>query len=402
MNKTISILGITGSIGKSAQDVADKLGLHVLAGAANTSVDDMEACARRYKLKYACMYDYESYRTLKIKLSDTNTHVLHGMDGLCTIASDPDNDILLNSLVGMIGLKPTLAAIDAGVDVALANKETLVAAGALVMGRAREKGVRILPVDSEHSAIFQCLSGNKLIDDIKTGINRKNHHNTINRLILTASGGPFFGMSADELAHVTPEQALRHPNWSMGAKITIDCATLMNKGLELIEAVWLFDLPEDKIDVLVHRESIIHSIVEYEDNSSIAQLSVPDMRIPIQYALTYPMRYPSPVKPLNLWDMGKLTFARPDDSVFVCLAACREAIKRGGLYPAIVNAADELAVGLYLDGKLPFTGIGELVLTSLEHFDGKKDRYSYEDVTEIDRDVREKLGSGRFITINGG
>ena len=270
-----------------------------------------------------------------------------GEEGICA-AAQLDADKVLNSIVGIAGLKPTLAAIEAGNDIALANKETLVAGGELVMTRAKEKGVAILPVDSEHSAIFQSLQGSPGKQSVK-------------RLILTASGGPFFGRTRDDLKDVTVEQALKHPNWSMGAKITIDSATMMNKGLELIEAAWLFDMPADKIDILVHRQSVVHSLVEYVDNSVIAQLGVPDMRVPIQYALTYPERYESPAKQLRLEEWKTLTFEQPDYDTFSCINLCRQAITKGGIYPASANGANEAANKLFREGKIKFLDIADAV-----------------------------------------
>ena len=270
------------------------------------------------------------------------------MEGFCQAAASPENDLVLNSVVGMIGLRPTLAAIEAGVDVALANKETLVAAGQLVMEAARRKKIRILPVDSEHSAIFQCLQGNP-------------NPGALHKIILTASGGPFFGKTQAQLEQVTVQEALRHPNWVMGAKLTIDSSTLMNKGLEVIEASWLFQQPVDRIEVVVHRESVIHSMVEYVDGSCIAQLGVPDMQIPIQYAMTYPNRVESDVKRLSLVDYGKLTFYPPDLDTFRCLRVCIDAARMGGLYPCAANAANEEAVDLFRQGKIRFLQIGELV-----------------------------------------
>ena len=269
------------------------------------------------------------------------------MEGFCETAALPEAELLVNAVVGMVGLRPTLAAIEAGKDIALANKETLVTGGALVMRAAREKGVRILPVDSEHSAIFQCLQGYS--------------GNRLNKILLTASGGPFFGKTRAELQNVTAEQALRHPNWSMGAKITVDSATLMNKGFECIEAVWLFDCAPEQVEVVVHRESIIHSMVEFADYAVIAQMGVPDMKIPIQYALTYPERKHCPTGRLDLFSVGQLTFARPDMETFPCLKTALEAIRMGGLYPTLVNSANEELVALFLQGKIPFLQIGDTV-----------------------------------------
>lgn len=346
--KKITILGSTGSIGTQALQVVRRLGFELEAISANVSVDLAEKQAREFSPRYAVMMEPAAAADLKIRLADTGTRVLCGMQGLCQIASLPENDLVLNSVVGMIGLRPTLAAIEAGTDVALANKETLVAAGQLVMAAARRKKGKILPVDSEHSAIFQCLQGNPKRD-------------ALHKIILTASGGPFFGKKRGELEQVTVEQALRHPNWVMGAKLTIDSATLMNKGLEMIEASWLFEKPVDSIEVLVHRESVIHSMIEYVDGSCIAQLGTPDMQIPIQYALTYPARVPSEVRPLSLADIGKLTFFYPDLKTFSCLRACIDAARMGGLYPCAANAANEEAVALFREGRIRFLQIGELV-----------------------------------------
>ena len=287
--KRVTILGSTGSIGTQALQVVRRLGYRLEAISANTSTDLAEQQVRAFSPRYAVMMDPQAAADLKIRLADTSTQVLCGMEGLCQIASLPENDLVLNSVVGMIGLQPTLAAIEAGTDLALANKETLVAGGQLVIGAAQKKKVKILPVDSEHSAIFQCLQGNPKKD-------------ALHKIILTASGGPFFGKKREELERVTVKQALRHPNWVMGAKLTIDSSTLMNKGLEVIEAVWLFQKPVDDIEVVIHRESVIHSMVEFIDGSCIAQLGVPDMQIPIQYAMTYPNRVPSGAKPLYLTD----------------------------------------------------------------------------------------------------
>ena len=320
MTKKLSILGSTGSIGTQSLDVAEMRGYEIIALTADRNAKVLEEQIRKWKPKYAALNDEEAAKALKIAVADTDTKVYSGAEGVAFCAAAAEADTVLNSVVGIAGLKPTLTAIEAGKDIALANKETLVAGGALVMKRAAEKGVKILPVDSEHSAIFQCLEGMNKKDELKS-------------IILTASGGPFFGKKRDELQNITVAEALKHPNWSMGAKITVDSATMMNKGLELIEAVWLFGVSPDMIDIVVHRESIIHSLIEYNDNSVIAQLGVPDMRIPIQYALTYPERYPSPVRKLNLWDFQNLTFFKPDYETFSCLNICRDAIRKGGLYP---------------------------------------------------------------------
>lgn len=373
--KQLVILGSTGSIGTQALDVAQAAGYDILALAVGSRIDLLEQQIRQYKPQYAAVYDAVAAADLKLRVADTDTKVLSGMDGLCTLASLPQADMVLNAVVGMVGLLPTLAAVNAGHDVALANKETLVAGGAFVMDAVAKNGVKLLPVDSEHSAIFQSLQG----------MPRKS---ALKRLILTASGGPFFGYTAQQLESVTVKDALKHPNWSMGAKITIDSATMMNKGLEIIEARWLFDMPEDKIDVVVHRESIIHSLIEYSDNAVIAELGEPDMRVPIQYALTYPERLPSPVKQLRLEDWGKLTFYAPDDTTFPAMGLCREALRRGGAYPAALNAANEQAVALFLEEKIAFTDITRTVGRMMEQ--PIPTPKTVEDILEIDREIRIK------------
>ena len=347
MSKTVTVLGSTGSIGTQALEVIEMQGYEVKALTASVRVDEIEKQIRKFKPSYAAMVDEKAAQELKIRVADTDTKVLSGLQGVCECAS-LGADYVLNSIVGMAGLEPTLSAIDAGSEIALANKETLVAGGQLVMKRAKEKGVNILPVDSEHSAIFQSMQGCRDKKEIK-------------KLILTASGGPFFGKKRDELANVTVKEALNHPNWSMGAKITIDSATMMNKGLELIEAVWLFSMDPKDIEIVVHRQSVVHSLVEYCDNSVIAQLGVPDMRIPIQYALTYPNRIPSPVSELSLTDYGTLTFDKPDYETFGLINICRKAINDGGLYPACANAANEEANLAFRQGKIKFLQIEELV-----------------------------------------
>ncbi|MBQ2093098.1 MAG: 1-deoxy-D-xylulose-5-phosphate reductoisomerase [Oscillospiraceae bacterium] len=353
MINSISILGSTGSIGTQSLDVVDKLGLKVSAITAASNVDLIENQIRKYKPELAVLFNEDKAAELRLRVKDTGTRVLGGMDGLIEAAVIPSASLVLNSVVGMVGLKPTMAAIEAKKDIALANKETLVAGGDLVTDAVKRNGVKLLPVDSEHSAIFQCLQG---APDNKA----------LKKLILTASGGPFFGKTYDELKDVTVEQALNHPNWSMGAKITIDSASMMNKGLEIIEAARLFDVSGDDIDVVVHRESIIHSLVEYTDNSVIAQLGVPDMRIPIQYAITYPSRFESPVAELSLAEIGKMTFFEPDYETFKCLNACKTALKMGGAATAIANGANEEANMLFRNGKIKFLDIGELVCGAVE------------------------------------
>ena len=373
--KSLVLLGSTGSIGVQALEVAQGAGYRVAALAAGSRVEPFEEQIRRYRPAAAAMFDEKAAADLKVRVRDLPVRITAGMEGLCELAALPEADMVLNAVVGMVGLQPPLAAVRAGHDVALANKETLVAGGALVMDAVARRGVKLLPVDSEHSAIFQCLQG------------RPPRERALKRLILTASGGPFFGKSAAELERVTVQDALRHPNWSMGAKITIDSATMMNKGLELIEARWLFDVDPKDIDIVVHRESVVHSLIEYTDHSVIAQLGVPDMRIPIQYALTWPERLPSPVPRLDLAAYQKLTFFAPDYETFPCMTYCREAITWGGLYPAAVNAANEEAVALFLAGRIGFTAIPRLVASALDLTLPAGD--TAEAVLEADRHVRE-------------
>ena len=352
MKRSVSILGSTGSIGTQALEVCEVHGIEVKALAAKRNEELLEKQVRKFKPKLVCLYDENAYRGMKIRLADLSVQLVTGMEGLCEAATLPEADIILNSVVGMIGLQPTLAAIHAGKDIALANKETLVTGGELVMKAAAEKGVKIYPVDSEHSAIFQCLQG-------YSGCR-------VNKILLTASGGPFFGKTRSELEGVTVAQTLKHPNWSMGAKITVDSATLMNKGFECIEAVWLFGVRPEQVEVVVHRESVIHSMVEFEDYAVLGQMGVPDMKIPIQYALTYPERLSCPTERLNLFDYGTLSFARPDPETFCCLKAALDAIGRGGLYPTLVNGANEELVRLFLEEKIPFLKIGDTVCKALE------------------------------------
>lgn len=374
MSKTVSILGSTGSIGTQALEVAEMHGFGITALAAHSSIDLLEMQTRKFRPEFVCVYNEEKYAELKSRLADLSVKVLCGMEGLCRIAALEQTDIVLNSVVGMVGLLPTLTAIEAGKDVALANKETLVAGGELVMSLAEKMGVDIYPVDSEHSAIFQCLQGNK--------------RSQLSKIILTASGGPFFGRSYDELRSVTKADALRHPNWNMGNKITIDSATLMNKGLEFIEAKWLFGLEPEQIEIVVHRQSVVHSAVEYNDCSVIAQLGVPDMKIPIQYALLYPDRLECPTKRLSLTDYGTLTFEKPDYSTFKCLSAAIEAITLGGAYPCLVNSANEEAVRAFLADEISFIEIGEIVSSVLGGF-GFSEISCYDDVMNADRLARE-------------
>lgn len=355
--KQISILGSTGSIGTQAIEVCCELGYSVVGLAANTNTRLLALQVKRLSPQKVCIFDSTMVLELKQQLLNINVdiskiEIVSGMAGLCEIATVASADIVLNAVVGMIGLQPTLAAINAKKDVALANKETLVTGGSLVIEQAKINSVKILPVDSEHSAIFQTLQGNNISE--------------VKKIILTASGGPFFGKTIEQLSQVTVKQALNHPNWSMGNKVTIDSATLMNKGLELIEACWLFDKDPAEIEIVIHRESVVHSLVEYIDNAVIAQLGVPDMKLPIQYALTYPERLLCRTGVLSLTDYATLTFAKPDAETFICLKACIKAAELGGIYPTIVNGANEQAVKLFLDGKIMFTDIGRLVMSALE------------------------------------
>lgn len=379
MTKSLSILGSTGSIGTQSLDVARLRGYNVEALTAYSDVARMEAQIREFHPKTVAMVEEKAAADLKVRVADTNTKVLSGKDGVCACARADGADTVLNSVVGMAGLEPTLAAIDAKKKLALANKETLVAGGQLVMEAAKKNGVSILPVDSEHSAIFQALQGRPANAALK-------------KIILTASGGPFFGKTKKELEKVTVADALKHPNWEMGAKITVDSATMMNKGLELIEAVWLFSVRPQDVQIVVHRESIVHSAVEYTDNSVIAQLGLPDMRIPIQYALTYPERFESPVGELSLSEIGKLTFFEPDYDTFQCINLCRTAINKGGLFPAAVNSANEQANAMFRRGEIGFLDIAARVAKVMETAP-QKEHYTLEDVLETDRWVRETVAS---------
>lgn len=378
MKKRISILGSTGSIGTQTVDVLDSINAEVTALTTNKNIKLLEQQARKLKPKLAVAFDEKAADNLKIALADTNIKVESGMDGLIHAAAMENTDVVVTAVVGMVGLLPTIAAIDAGHDIALANKETLVCAGSIVTEAARKKGVKILPVDSEHSAIFQCVQaaqGNKL-----------------DKIILTASGGPFFGKKYDELKNVTREQALKHPNWSMGAKITIDSATMFNKGLELIEAMWLYDMPQEKIEIVVHRESIIHSLIEFEDGAVLAQLDVPDMRLPIQYALTYPERVPCKMERLNLAKVGKMTFFAPDETAFPALKLARKAASLKGNMGAVMNGANEAAVELFLKEKIGFLDIPELVNNAMEQIKYKQN-ITLDDVIMYDKQARELVNS---------
>ena len=373
MSKRIAVLGSTGSIGRQSLDVIDACGMSVAALTANSSAERMEEQARQFKPELVALVDEKAAADLRVRLADTNVKVAGGMSGLLEAAAIPSADTVITSVVGMVGLRPTLAAIREGKRIALANKETLVCAGELVLEEARDYGAQILPVDSEHSALFQSLEGNDPRE--------------VKRLILTCSGGPFYGKKAEELEYVTREDALRHPNWSMGAKITVDSATLMNKGLEFIEAMHLYHMPPEKISVLIHRESIIHSLVEYCDNAMIAQLGSPDMRLPIQYALTWPRRIPGPAAPLDLWGCGGLTFGTPDTETFRCLALAYEAARAGGTAGAILNGANEAAVAQFLAGKIGFLDIARRVERAMERVAVVQEP-GLEDILNADQEAR--------------
>lgn len=376
MAKKLTLLGSTGSIGTQSLDVARTQGYEVFALAAHSNVDLLEQQIAEFHPKYVAVVDPAAYTRLQQRLAGTAfaPKLLQGAEGLVELAKMDGPDVVLNAVVGIAGLGATLAALKNGHDVALANKESLVTGGHLVMQAAAQHGTRLLPVDSEHSAIFQCLQ-----DPYSA--------KTLTKILLTASGGPFFGMKADQLAGKTRQDALKHPNWSMGAKITIDSATLMNKGLELIEAVWLFDLPPEKVEVVVQRQSIIHSMVQFSDNSILAQLGVPDMRIPIQYALTWPERLPGATPELDFSTLKSITFDQPDEETFRCLAACKKAIQKGGLAPCAANGANEEAVRLFLEEKIGFLDIGRLVeaVVDSDSFGGS---YQLADVYECDRMAR--------------
>lgn len=375
--KTINLLGSTGSIGVQTLDVARRRGYKIAALTAYSDYKKIEEQIREFKPQYAALVDENAAKELKQRVADTNVTVLSGAEGISFCAAEAKGDTVLNAVVGMAGLKPTLDAVYAGKTIALANKETLVAGGELVTKAVKENGVALLPVDSEHSAIFQCLLGAP-------------KNSALKRVILTASGGPFFGKTKEELKSVTLKDALKHPSWNMGAKITIDSATMFNKGLELIEAVHLFNISPERVDVVVHRESIVHSLVEYDDNSVIAQLGNPDMRLPIQFALTYPERFSSPEKELNLWEIGKLSFYKPDYEAFPCMDICRNAINVGGLMPCAVNCANEEANLLFRQEKIAFHEIPELISAAASTLKNKDD-FDLQDVFDTDILMREKV-----------
>ena len=371
---TISILGSTGSIGRQTLSVAEHLGVQVCALTANGNVDRIEEQARKFQPKLCVMMDPEAADELKKRLSGTGIAVRSGMDGLIEAASMDEAETVITAVMGMVGLRPTLAAIQAKKRIGLANKETLVCAGELVMAAAEQYGAEIVPVDSEHSAIFQCLMGCR-------------DRSEIHRLILTASGGPFYGKTFAELESIKKEDAFKHPTWTMGQKITIDSATMMNKGLEVIEAMRLYHLPLSQVDVVIHPGSIVHSLVEFCDGAIMAQLGVPDMRIPIQLALTYPNRLPSPARPLDLLSCGPLNFLPPDQENFPCLKYAKEAVTTGGTACAILNGANEAAVGMFLKDEIGFNDIPRKVRHALDTVPAQQNP-TLEDILEAERLAR--------------
>lgn len=373
--RIISVLGSTGSVGEQALDVADKFGYQITALSANKNFLRVEEQARKFNVSSVAMADETAANELKIRLADTPIKIFSGENGICEMVSEDNAETVVNSIIGEAGLMPTLAVIENGARLALANKESLVVAGEIVMKRAREKGVEILPVDSEHSAIFQSLKSGK--------------HNEIKKILLTASGGPFYGYTKEDLSQISVERALAHPTWKMGAKITIDSATLMNKGFEVIEAVHLFDVPAKNIEVVVHRESIIHSMVEYIDNSIIAQMSVPDMRLCIQYAVTYPQRTNASVNELDLFSLSGLTFKRPDMQTFLLLQRAIDAIEQGGALPAVLNASNEVAVSAFLKNKIQFYSITEAVSEAMARLASAYKVKSLDGILAMDKEARE-------------
>ncbi|MBE6605289.1 MAG: 1-deoxy-D-xylulose-5-phosphate reductoisomerase [Ruminococcaceae bacterium] len=376
---SILILGSTGSVGEQAIDVAKQHGIRVMALAAHRNWQRVAEQARELQVSAAAMTDREAAACLRLALADTPVHVYDGEDGLLDMIEETAADFVLNAILGEAGLRPTLAALRSDKHLALANKESLVVAGELVMGLARERGLSITPVDSEHSAIFQAL--------------RAGQGNEIKRLILTASGGPFFGKKRTELANTTLDDALAHPTWQMGAKITVDSATLMNKGFEVIEAAHLFGVSQDKIDVVVHRESIIHSMVEYIDNSIIAQMSVPDMRLCVQYALTAPTRTKAVIPPLDLIKVGQLSFAAPDEQSFPLLPLAKRALSLGGAVPAVLNAANEVAVAAFLSRRIRFLTVSDTVMRVVEDMTHAQHKHTLDEILDSDREARERAAS---------
>ena len=377
---SVAVLGSSGSVGTQALDVCEKLGLRVdaLTGGRNDQL--LEEQIRRFRPRFCAMADADAARALRTRVRDTDTKIFEGEEGILALIGETDAKTAVNSILGLAGLAPTLAAARRGMRIATANKESIVAAGDLVNAAIRENGAELIPVDSEHSAIFQCLHCGT--------------HGEVKRILLTASGGPFFGYTKEQLERVTRADALRHPTWKMGAKITVDSATLMNKGLEVIEAVRLFGVSPSQIMVVVHRESIIHSAVEYIDNAVIAELSHPDMRECVQYALTYPHRVPAVIEPLDLLKVGTLTFKSPDTEAFPLLALAFRAIETGGLMPAVLSAANEAAVSLFLADKIRFAEIAAVVERAMDGFNNKSD-FTVEDVFSADREARKRVLDAR-------
>ena len=377
---SVAVLGSSGSVGTQALDVCEKLGLRVdaLTGGRNDQL--LEEQIRRFRPRFCAMADADAARALRTRVRDTDTKIFEGEEGILALIGETDAKTAVNSILGLVGLAPTLAAARRGMRIATANKESIVAAGDLVNAAVRENGAELIPVDSEHSAIFQCLHCGT--------------HGEVKRILLTASGGPFFGYTKEQLERVTRADALRHPTWKMGAKITVDSATLMNKGLEVIEAVRLFGVSPSQITVVVHRESIIHSAVEYIDNAVIAELSHPDMRECVQYALTYPHRVPAVIEPLDLLKVGTLTFKSPDTEAFPLLALAFRAIETGGLMPAVLSAANEAAVSLFLADKIRFAEIAAVVERAMDGFNNKSD-FTVEDVFSADREARKRVLDAR-------
>ncbi|MBE6545971.1 MAG: 1-deoxy-D-xylulose-5-phosphate reductoisomerase [Ruminococcaceae bacterium] len=384
--KNIAILGSTGSVGEQAIDVAERMAMRISAISANRNYKRVEEQVRQFGIGHVAMAEESAAKELKIRLADTPAKIYCGAEGICDMIRQERRDVVLNSIIGKAGLLPTLAAIDSGARLALANKESLVVAGEIVSAQAKSKNVEILPVDSEHSAIFQCL---------KAGADRE-----LKKIYLTASGGPFFGYTAEQLKGIGVQETLAHPTWKMGAKITVDSATLMNKGFEVIEAVHLFGVSADRIEVVIHRESIIHSMVEYIDNSVIAQLSVPDMRLCAQYALTYPERTEAVIPELNLFEVAKLTFAKPDTKTFALLQCAIDCIGTGGGLPAVLNAANEVAVAEFLQGRLPFYAIAEVVGSVVKEMAHASDVHDLDGILLCDHLARAKTRRLLKIGVN--
>lgn len=377
--KKIAILGSTGSIGtQTLEIVREQKDIQVTALAAGSNIDLLEKQIREFKPKIAAVWEEEKAKDLKIKTADLDIKICSGMEGLIEVSTEQTAEILVTAIVGMLGIRPTIAAMQAGKQIALANKETLVTAGHIIMPLAKEKNIRILPVDSEHSAIFQSLQGES--------------ENSVHKILLTASGGPFRGKTLEELKNIRLKDALKHPNWTMGRKITIDSSTLVNKGLEVIEAKWLFGVEADQIEVVVHPQSVIHSAVEFEDGAVIAQLGTPDMRLPIQYALYYPKRRSLSGKRLDLFRLGRLTFEKPDSKTFRGLKLAFDALKKGGNLPTILNAANEKAVALFLEEKIPFLSIPEIIEECMDKI-GFLENPDIEEILETEAEVYQYIES---------